>query len=115
MPRYTPFLRADKHIDKARANPYYYQPRGNLMQIALELAALLIAACAFNIPLGYLRQSCRKFSVGWFIYVHISIPVIVFIRIKAGLGWQFIPFTLASTVAGQLVGGRLYKKRNGLG
>ena len=75
----------------------------------------MLTAALVNLPLGYLRQSCRKFSVGWFIYVHISIPIIVYVRIKFGLGWQFIPFTLASTIAGQIFGGRLYKKRHHLG
>lgn len=75
----------------------------------------MIVACAVNIPLGYLRESCRKFSIGWFFYVHISIPIIVYVRVKTGLGWQFIPFTLASTVAGQIIGGRLCRSRNSLG
>ena len=82
------------------------------MQTALQVAALMIMASAVNIPLGYRRQSCEKFSFGWYFYIHISIPVIVYVRIKTGLGWQFIPFTLASAVIGQLIGGKLYRKRN---
>lgn len=82
------------------------------MQIALQLAALILLAVAFNIPMGYLRQSCRKFSPGWWFYIHISIPIIMYARIKAGLGVPFIPFTLAGAVLGQLIGGRVYRKRN---
>lgn len=82
------------------------------MQIALQLAALMLLAVAFNVPMGYQRQGCRKFSPSWWFYVHISIPIIIYIRIKAGLGIQFIPFTLLSAVAGQIIGGRLYRKRN---
>lgn len=82
------------------------------MHIALALAALMIGAAIINIPLGYQRQSCRKFSFGWYFYVHISIPIIVYVRVKAGLGWQFIPFSVASAVVGQVIGGRLYRKRN---
>ena len=85
------------------------------MQTALYVTALVIAATAINIPLGYQRQSCPKFSFGWYFYVHISIPAIIYFRIKTGLGWQFIPFTLASAIVGQIIGGRLYKKRNELG
>jgi hypothetical protein len=85
------------------------------MQTVLQVAALMLMAVAFNIPMGYQRQSCRKFAPGWWFYVHISIPIIMYARIKIGLGMQFIPFTLASAVAGQIVGGRLYKKRNNLG
>ena len=82
------------------------------MQIVLQLAALMLIASALNVPLGYQRQSCRKFSLGWFFYVHISIPVIVYLRVKTGLGWQFIPLTLASTVAGQILGGKLQRMRH---
>lgn len=82
------------------------------MHTALLLSAIMTMAVVVNIPLGYQRQGCRKFSFGWYFYVHISIPVIIYARVKTGLGWQFIPFTLASAVAGQLIGGRLYRKRN---
>ena len=82
------------------------------MQTALLVAVIMILAAAVNIPLGYLRQSCRKFSPGWWFYIHISIPLILYLRIKTGLGVQFIPFTLASSVVGQFMGGRLYRKRN---
>ena len=84
------------------------------MQTVVEVAALMIMAVSLNTPLGYLRQSCRKFSFDWYFYVHISIPVIIYVRVKTGLGWQFIPFTLAGAVAGQILGGRLYRSRNTL-
>ncbi|HBA89866.1 MAG TPA: hypothetical protein DCZ75_18300 [Geobacter sp.] len=85
------------------------------MHTALQLAILMLVALAFNIPMGYLRETCRKFSPGWWFYVHISIPIIIYLRIKVGLGVQFIPFTLASAVCGQVIGGRIYKKRNSIG
>jgi len=85
------------------------------MHTALQLAALMLLAVAFNVPMGYQRETCRKFSPGWWFYVHISIPIIIYLRIKTGLGVQFIPFTLASAVAGQLIGGKIYKRRNNIG
>lgn len=85
------------------------------MHTTLQLALLMLVALAFNIPMGYQRESCRKFSPAWWFYVHISIPIIIYLRIKVGLGVQFIPFTLASAVCGQLIGGKVYKKRNNLG
>jgi hypothetical protein len=85
------------------------------MQIALQLTALMLMGVAFNIPMGYQRQSCKKFSPGWWFYIHISIPIIMYARIRMGLGVPFIPFTLASAVAGQVIGGKLHKKRNKIG
>jgi len=85
------------------------------MQIALRVALLLALAGAINIPLGYWRQGCEKFSAGWFFFVHISIPVIIILRLKMGLAWPFIPFSLMGAVSGQIAGGRVYRKRNCLG
>ncbi|UFS72713.1 hypothetical protein LPW11_11060 [Geomonas sp. RF6] len=85
------------------------------MQIALKVLLLLTLASAVNIPLGYWRQGCEKFSPTWFFFVHISIPFIIIMRMKLGLAWPFIPFSLAGAVSGQLAGGRVYRKRNCLG
>jgi len=85
------------------------------MQTTLQVAVIMILAAVVNVPLGYQRQSCRKFSPGWWFYIHISIPLIFYMRIKTGLGVQFIPFTLASSVLGQVVGGRIYRKRKNVG
>lgn len=80
------------------------------MHDLLPLLGLILFAFAINVPLGYLRQNYRKFTFGWYFYVHISIPLIIYLRIKAGFSWMFIPLTLGAAVAGQLVGGRLNKK-----
>ncbi len=76
----------------------------------LPLLGLILLVFAINAPLGYLRQNYRKFTFGWYFYVHISIPLIIYLRIKAGFSWMFIPLTLGAAVAGQLIGGRLNKK-----
>lgn len=71
------------------------------------LAATSLAAVSFlcNLPLGRWRVSLRKFSAPWFLAVHMSIPFIIFLRIEMGLSMWFIPLTLGTAVAGQLVGG----------
>lgn len=78
----------------------------------LWLLLVISFAVIINLPLGYLRRNYEKFTFGWYFYVHISIPVIIYARIKAGFSWKFIPLTLAGAVAGQLLGGRLYARRN---
>lgn len=85
------------------------------MHTALQVAALMLMAVAVNIPMGYQRQASRKFSPAWWFYIHISIPLIIYARVKTGLGLQFMPFTLAGAVTGQMIGGRLYRKRNNVG
>jgi hypothetical protein len=79
----------------------------------LTLYTLILFALLINIPLGFLRQNYEKFTFGWYFYVHISIPVIVYLRIKSGFTWHIIPLMFASTVIGQFIGGRInrWKKR----
>lgn len=80
------------------------------MHTTVTLLGLIIIACAINLPLGYLRQNYEKFSFGWYFYVHISIPIIIYMRIKAGYSWKFIPLTLGAAVIGQLIGGKLQRR-----
>jgi hypothetical protein len=82
------------------------------MHAFLALSGLILFAVAINLPLGYMRQNYEKFSFGWYFYIHISIPVIIFLRIKFGFSWKFIPLTLGGAVAGQLLGGFIHKRRN---
>jgi len=82
------------------------------MHSIFALSGLTLFAVIINLPLGYLRQNYEKFSFGWYFYIHISIPVIIFLRVKFGYSWKFIPLTLGGAVVGQLLGGILHKKRN---
>jgi hypothetical protein len=85
-------------------------PRLNATQ-TLHFTNLLCFAFLANLPLGYLRESSRKFSLHWFIYVHISIPFILTMRISYEFGWKAIPFTLLCAIAGQLLGGKIRRRR----
>ena len=81
----------------------------HVWHLPLWQGILLVALAAFgvNIPLGCLRAGVRKFSPAWFLYVHLSIPLIILLRLSLGLGYAFIPIFIAMAVAGQLVGGRM--------
>lgn len=71
------------------------------------LALLTIAALVLNLPFGYLRVKTKKFSVMWFLYIHLPIPFIFVLRNMAGFGYKFIPVLVVGAVLGQLLGGRL--------
>lgn len=81
------------------------------MQVSITLIGLIILAFVVSVPCGYLRQNFKKYSFMWFFLIHLPIPFIVLLRIKAGLGWQFIPLTLGGSVAGQIVGGIISRRR----
>ena len=78
-------------------------------------AAAGLAAFSFlcNLPLGRWRVTVKRFSVFWFLAVHLSIPFVLFLRLKMGLSVWFIPLTLGTAIAGQLLGGLSCKERRG--
>jgi len=87
---------------------------GNLAMADLAVAASIAAgALAVNVPLGYLREGARKYSAAWFLWVHLSVPAIAFFRVRGRITLWAIPVFAACAVAGQLVGGRLRRRREG--
>lgn len=74
-------------------------------QSVLSAAGLAVFAFLCNLPLGRWRVTVKKFSVNWFLAVHLSIPLIIYLRFKLDLSPWFIPLSLGSALAGQLLGG----------
>ena len=75
------------------------------------LIGILCFALFSNIPLGFLRQGAPRFSLRWFVYIHLSIPFIIGLRIANDVSWRAIPLTLGLSVAGQIIGGRIQRQR----
>jgi len=82
-----------------------------LTQSTVSLVSLLGFALLSNIPLGYLREDTERYSLRWFVYIHLSIPFIVALRYSLGFGWEIIPFSVGCAIAGQVIGGRARKGR----
>lgn len=70
------------------------------------MLVLMLAAAAINVPFGYWRSGARRFSRAWFFHVHASIPLVVTLRMAAGIEWTMLVGVLlvASYVAGQKAG-----------
>jgi hypothetical protein len=70
----------------------------------------LVAALtlALNLPFGFWRAGVRKFSLPWFLAVHGPVPLIVALRMGAGLGWRLstFPVLVGAFFGGQMLGGR---------
>lgn len=66
----------------------------------------------FNLPFGYWRANVRKFSLQWFLSVHLPVPFVVFLRIYARLGWHWTtyPLLVGAYFTGQFLGGELYQQ-----
>jgi len=74
-----------------------------------SLWVVALAVLAINIPFGFWRAGVRRFSLPWFLAVHIPVPIVVGLRVLSGVGWRFItfPVLIGSFFLGQLLGGRL--------
>jgi len=79
----------------------------NSLGIIVSIALVTAAALVLNLPFGYLRVKSKKYSVRWFVYIHLPIPFIYILRTVAGLDYRVIPVIVIGAVAGQLLGGRL--------
>ncbi len=85
-----------------------------LPQVPWALMALIgITAIAVNIPLGYAREGFRKFSIGWFVCVHLSVPLIAWLRLENHVSAWGVPGFVACAVLGQIAGGRVRRIRRG--
>ena len=80
------------------------------INLSIAVISLLLFALLSNIPLGYLRMGSPKYSLRWFVYIHLSVPFIIGLRIANNISWQMIPFSIALAVAGQMIGSRLYRR-----
>jgi len=73
------------------------------------LNILIVSAFSFliNIPLGIWKERYKKYSLPWLVVLHLSVPVIIVLRIYLKANPYFIPLFIALAVAGQFVGKKL--------
>jgi len=78
-----------------------------------RLLAVAAATLVLNLPFGFWRAGVRKFSPAWFLAVHATVPLIVGMRLAAGLGWRLatFPVLIAAFFGGQFIGGRIRASR----
>jgi hypothetical protein len=79
-------------------------------QLILPVTLFCLIALGLNLPFGYLRAGERKRSPKWFLYIHIPIPFVILMRYTMSLSYKYIPLSLAASVIGQLIGGRMRKE-----
>lgn len=77
----------------------------------MSLRLLVVAAVVviLNLPFGYWRKNVKKFSLQWFLSIHLPVPFVIALRVFSGLGWHLITFPVLITAffLGQFLGGKL--------
>lgn len=76
----------------------------------MKLIIVELVSFGLNIPLGMWRVRTKKFSLSWFISIHIAMPIIYFLRVSQSLGYWTIPISIVFSIIGQLMGGSLSEK-----
>jgi hypothetical protein len=73
----------------------------------MKLAAISAAVLLLNLPFGYWRAGARKFSLRWFLAVHVPVPLVIGLRLVSGIGWQMVtfPVVIGAFFGGQFLGG----------
>ena len=60
-----------------------------------------------NLPFGYARTRSKRYSLRWFLYIHVPIPVILLIRVMSHIEIKYIPIFALGALIGQIIGGKL--------
>jgi ABC-type spermidine/putrescine transport system permease subunit I len=76
----------------------------NKLYIILVLFAFTLL---INLPFGYARARAKRYSLRWFLYIHVPIPVIFIVRTISHIDIKYIPIFAFAAITGQLLGGKL--------
>jgi hypothetical protein len=77
----------------------------------VAISMICFVSLLVNLPLGVWRQNTRKFSLWWFVAVHASIPLIIYMRQQFAVSMAWVPLTIGFAVLGQMLGSRFARKR----
>jgi hypothetical protein len=76
----------------------------------MKLAEVLVIVFVVTLPFGFWRAYTRKFSVRWFLAIHLPVPLVFLARFEAHLSYVYIPCTCAAFFAGQFLGSYLGRR-----
>jgi len=72
------------------------------------------AVLVLNLPFGFWRAGTKRFTVPWFLAIHVPVPLAVGLRLLVGVGWRLstLPLFVGAFFVGQLLGGKLRTARH---
>lgn len=74
----------------------------------MKITLVAIAVLLLNLPFGYWRSKVKKFSLQWFLAIHIPVPFVILLRIYSNIGFELYtyPVLVSSFFLGQFIGAR---------
>jgi len=97
-------LRVLSNSQPATRNP---QPVG--LQLIVKFIQLITLTLLISTPFGYWRDKTRKYSLAWFLSIHIPIPALYLIRRAMGLSLYYLPLISIFFILGHILGARWHK------
>mmetsp|Transcript_4705 Transcript_4705/g.13054 ORF Transcript_4705/g.13054 Transcript_4705/m.13054 type:complete len:388 (+) Transcript_4705:169-1332(+) len=79
--------------------------------LPVKFAAVGAFTAAVNVPCGAWRETFEKFSPGWFVAVHLTIPVVGMLRKAVMMPPYALVLTIAAAIAGQQIGAKVERYR----
>jgi hypothetical protein len=78
-----------------------------------EYIYVILLTILANIPFGYLRGNTKRFSLLWFLYIHLPVPLVIFLRnlFEVELTWSFAPVYFGAYLFGQWIGKKIFSSR----
>ena len=71
----------------------------------------ILLLCVFtvfiNLPFGYVRAKTKRYSLRWFLCIHIPSPLIFIVRTMSHIEFKYIPILVLAAITGQILGGKL--------
>ncbi len=72
----------------------------------MDLVVVALIVFLINVPFGMLRSKHEKFTLMWWLYIHIPVPFVIFLRVYSDIGFALYtyPILIAAFFIGQLTG-----------
>ncbi len=79
----------------------------------MNIILLTFFTFIINIPFGYWRANAKKFSLQFFLAIHIPVGLIILFRFLTGTVFEVetLFFTIPAFFLGQFIGSRIYLLR----
>ncbi|MBI5118978.1 hypothetical protein HZA56_21140 [Candidatus Poribacteria bacterium] len=77
------------------------------LDVYLWAVALAAITLILNLPFGFLRAKAKRYSLRWFLCIHLPIPFIYYLRHLFMLTVYVIPLLVVAAVLGQIWGGKI--------
>lgn len=80
------------------------------MNLTTKILLVLLFTIVINLPFGWWRQGLRKFSLPWWLAIHLPIPLVIALRIMLHIPYATVPLVIAAAIGGQWLGGRFRRR-----